>query len=129
MPRRTNSEGGRLTDQAIDIDDFRSRLGLGGKAQAIELLRLFQTSAAARMAAILAAVEGQDRTKLRIEAHALKGAARNASASALAGAMADIEASSESADWRHLAELATMGAEALAAVNRFVEAWKVDEGS
>ncbi len=118
-----------MTDQAIDIDDFCSRLGLGGKAQAIELLRLFQTSAASRMAAISVAVEAQNRTGLRIEAHALKGAARNASAAALADAMADIEASSDAADWHQLAELATIGAEALAAVNRFVEVWKEDEGS
>ncbi len=126
MPRRRHFGDGILTDQPIDMDDFCARLGLGSGAQAVQLLRLFSRSTAGRMDTLNAAIEAQDRAVLRIEAHALKGAARNASATTLAAAMADLEASAAGGDWPELAELARMGDEALAAVDRFIDDWEDD---
>jgi two-component system, sensor histidine kinase len=74
----------------IDRDDLLQRLG-GDAALVSEVARLFVEDCPARMEAIGAAVADRDPERVRTSAHALKGAAGNLSARALADAALTLE--------------------------------------
>jgi CheY-like chemotaxis protein len=75
---------------AIDRGDLLQRLG-GDAALVCEVARLFVEDCPSRIEAIGAAVAARDAERLRTSAHALKGAAGNLSARALADAALTLE--------------------------------------
>ena len=76
--------------ELFDRDAALERLG-GDGALLTDVVRLFLTDCPVRLAAIKSAVDQRDAARIRIEAHALKGAASNLSATGLFDAAATLE--------------------------------------
>ncbi len=74
----------------IDRQALMTRVG-GDEELFLEIIQLFLLDCPARVAAIKAAVEGEDPNEVRLAAHALKGSAGNLSATALTSAARTLE--------------------------------------
>ncbi len=97
---------------AVDRAALLARLG-GDEELLRDVVRLFLADCPVRLAAIKAAVDGRDAARLQAEAHALKGAASNMSASEVVDAAralermgADRNLGEAAKAWRHLSAAA-----------------------
>jgi HPt (histidine-containing phosphotransfer) domain-containing protein len=74
----------------FDLEDVRKRMG-GDDQLLLDIIRLFLDDAPKRLTALKAAVDAGDARQIRSEAHGLKGAAANLSASRVVEAAAVLE--------------------------------------
>ena len=63
----------------FDLEDVRKRVG-GDEQLLLDIIRLFLDDAPPRLTALKAAVDARDVSRIRSEAHGLRGAAANLSA-------------------------------------------------
>lgn len=91
-----NCEHGDTTS-VFDRDGFLERIG-GNEAFLSRLIRSFIDSATVHLAALAAAVERVDAAAIRMQAHAIKGAAANIGAGQLHELSAAMEAAAQAGD-------------------------------
>jgi CheY-like chemotaxis protein len=85
-------EGAHLTEQAPAVERSSLLARMGGDEDLLrDVVQLFLSDCPERMAAIRAAIDAGDPSRLRGEAHTLKGAAANLSAAGLAEAARALE--------------------------------------
>jgi len=86
-----------ISEKIFDKDSLLSRV-LGDEELAREVIQVFLGDVPKKITAIKQALDKRDITLVRDQAHAIKGAAMNASASALKEAAYQMEQAGEAAD-------------------------------
>ena len=93
---QTETNLGVHTEMGWTLPDALQELALCGERDIVsEVLTLFQSDTQCRLGLLRKAVESDDRTRARLQAHSLKGSAAQVGAAALADSCREMELTAE----------------------------------